>query len=256
MLTLCPVWRNKMNAKLNLVDIEYIIDNKNIFKEEYKKHKELKKQIENKQILYKIPFFFVGVVEFFAPLFLSIIFLNFLPSLAIIAIAVVSFCIYFFNIFENERTYIGSIFNYISQKKLQKKGIEKDSDLFYFLKDFYLSNKDIDEAKEYYDNIEDKYKKLFFERYSIYNYIYNRILSYIGDVPVEELKENKNKLSQIIAKADLDNQEVEYIKEELQYILGQERENRQKEILNLFEEDEKLEEVQRKESKNKVLLEI
>ena len=242
---------------MDLKEIEKLINNKKVLEEEFKNHNIIKEKLESKQIYYYIPFCLIGIFEFTFPfLLISILVFHIdINSLLATVFIIVAIVTYFWRIITKERTYIGSLFKFFTKQKLKKKKIEEDTKLFDFLSQYYLTNKEIEKVQKYYMNLKNN-KDLFFEYYSINRYIKNKIFDYISFNSVEYIKENKNKLSELIAQLDLEDYEIEDIKEDLKYKLKQERERTKEDILKIFEEDEKLEEVQRKEMKNKVLLEI
>ena len=243
---------------MKIEEIEKIINNKKILEKELRNHNLVKEKLSSKQKLYHIPFFIVGIFEFILPLFLISPLAFYMDIHILFAALFFALCIfsYICKMLATERTYIGSLFKFFTKQKLKNQGIKKDTELFDFLSQYYLTNKEINEVKDYYMNLENN-KDLFFEYFSVNRYIKNKIFDYISFNSVEYIKENKNKLSELISRLDLEDYEIEDIKEDLKYKLKQERERTKKDILKVFEEDEKLEEVQRKEMKNnKVLLEI
>tara|TARA_B100000073_G_scaffold342226_2_gene344955 strand:- start:2188 stop:2997 length:810 start_codon:yes stop_codon:yes gene_type:complete len=257
--------KKEKDVRINLIrrilmkieEIEEIKNNKNFLEKEFANHNVIKEKLSSKQKFYHIPFFIVGVFEFFLPLFLMGILaahinINVLFGATFIAISIFSYIV---KMIATERTYIGSLFNFFTKQKLKNKGIKKDSDLFNYLSEYYLNEKEINETYEYYINLKSD-KSLFFERHYVDNYIKNRIFDYISFNSVEYIKENKNKLSEIIADLNLDDYDISEIKDELKYKLNQEREKTKQDILKIFKEDEILEEKEKKELKNKVLLEI
>tara|TARA_Y100000588_G_scaffold50468_1_gene47461 strand:- start:10994 stop:11722 length:729 start_codon:yes stop_codon:yes gene_type:complete len=242
---------------MKIEEIEKLINNKKVLEEEFKNHNIIKEKLESKQIYYYTSFCLIGIFEFTFPLLLIgiLAFHIDINSLLATVFMIVAIVTYFWRIITKERTYIGSLFKFFTKQKLKKKKIEEDTKLFDFLSQYYLTNKEIEKVQKYYMNLKNN-KDLFFEYYSINRYIKNKIFDYISFNSVEYIKENKNKLSELIAQLDLEDYEIEDIKEDLKYKLKQERERTKEDILKIFEEDEKLEEVQRKEMKNKVLLEI
>ena len=242
---------------MKIEEIEEIKNNKNFLEKEFANHNLIKEKLSSKQIFYHVPFFIIGFFEFTIPLFLIGMLAAYMDINILLAVLFTSISIfsYIVKMIATERTYIGSLFKFFTKQKLKKKGIKKDSDLFNYLSEYYLNEKEINETYEYYINLKSD-KSLFFERHYVDNYIKNRIFDYISFNSVEYIKENKNKLSEIIADLNLDDYDISEIKDELKYKLNQEREKTKQDILKIFEEDEKLEEVQRKEMKNKVLLEI
>lgn len=227
-------------------EIEEIINNKDILIDEFNKKLLIKEELINKQIYYKLTFCFLGILEFIVPFILLTMLTKKFLSFFVLLI------IYITKLYLTDRTFIGSLFKYITKKRLIKKGVDKNYRLYNYLKKYYLSNKDIDKVYEYYKEINIKDKHLFFEKESFNQYVYSKIVNEINSISVEELKKDKKELSKLIVNADFDELDIKDIKEEIKYVLNKDKENKENEILNVFEENEKLE----KKLKNRSLLEI
>lgn len=227
-------------------EIKEIINNKDMLINEFNKKLLIKEELINKQIYYRLTFCFLGIFEFIVPfILLTMLTENFLSSFVLSII-------YIIKLYLTDRTFVGSLFKYITKKRLRKKGVDKNYRLYNYLKKYYLSNKDIDKVCEYYKEVNIKDKHLFFEKESFNQYVYSKIVNEINSISIEELKKDKKELSKLIVNADFDELDIKDIKEEIKYALNKDKENKENEILNVFEENEKLE----KKLKNRSLLEI
>lgn len=248
-------WGNIMDIE----EIENIIKDENIIEKELNQHYNLIKKINtvkskfNKLILYSVflEMLILPIIIFFyssflfnfhilMPLLMSIIYIGGYIEIGL----------------EKEETFLGYFLKSRVKKKMKKLGINENDKLFNFLKKFNLNNETIEEVNEYYNNLKSKRsKELFFEKYGYSDYLYTKILKYIKENNIEELKTNKHKLSKLISKSVFENYCIEEISNLLQEKLKKERSVRKNQILNIFKEDEEILEKEKKNYK-KAIVEI
>ena len=246
---------------MHIKDLENIINKEGKIQKEISKHQEFKEKLEKNQIKFEILFIFASIIELISIFGLSasaIVFLKILPEIIFVLAAISIGC--YIMCLVNDKSIARYVLEKITQKKLNKKGIKVDSNLYSYLKKLYIGNKKINEAYEYYQNINNEMsKELFFEEYRSSNYIDRKIKEYIYENSTEELKLNKNKLSELIGKSSLDNYDIKEISEILKYKLEEDRDAKKNKILSVFKEDELLrseKEEKGKEIEKKALLEL
>lgn len=102
----------------------------------------------------------------------------------------------------------------------------------------FINNKDINEIINYYNSLNDVGKDFYCTNDTHQVYIYNFLEHYINNSDIEDIRENKEVIAEIISQ-EFDKYYLKGIKNVLQDRLDLEEEISKKQIINMFNDEKK-----------------
>lgn len=131
--------------------------------------------------------------------------------------------------------YFLSKYNKLKVKKLNIDNNLKREIINYRL---FINNKDINEIINYYNSLNDVEKDFYCTNDTHQVYIYNFLEHYINNSDIEDIRENKEVIAEIISQ-EFDKYYLKGIKNVLQDRLDLEEEISKKQIINMFNDEKK-----------------